>query len=214
LYREWEIVMGVSKEKAVENRQAIVAAAARLFRERGVDGVGLVELMKAAGFTPGGFYNHFPSKQALAQEVVTDALLQADAQLTSDLAAPLSEGDLALLRQLRYYLSPGHRDDVEHGCAIAALATDVGRLGAEVQSDFANGLKQTFERFGALLSSLPTLPAPAEAPTPTERGMAYYSQLVGALVLARSVKEADPALSNALLEGVRRDALAMLAARS
>jgi hypothetical protein len=44
--------------------------------------------------------------------------------------------------------------------------------------------------------------------------MAYYSQLVGALVLARSVKEADPALSNALLEGVRRDALAMLAARS
>jgi TetR/AcrR family transcriptional repressor of nem operon len=209
-----EAIMGVSKEKAVENRQAIVAAAARLFRQRGVDGVGLVELMKEAGFTPGGFYNHFKSKQALAQEVVAAALEQADAQLSSDLGAPLSEGDEALLRQLRYYLSPGHRDDVEHGCAIASLATDVMRLGPEVQLDFADGLKQTFERFGELLSALPPLPPPAEAPTPTERGMAYYSQLVGALVLSRSVQEADPALSEALLAGVRRDILAVLAARS
>jgi len=35
-----------------------VTAAARLFRERGVDGVGLNELMREAGFTQGGFYNH------------------------------------------------------------------------------------------------------------------------------------------------------------
>jgi len=206
--------MGVSKEKAVENRQAIAAAAARLFRERGVDGVGLVELMKEAGFTAGGFYNHFKSKQALAQEVVTDALGQAETQLTSLLKEPSSEGDEALLRQLRYYLSPGHRDDIEHGCAIAGLATDVMRLGPEVQADFANGLKQTFERFGSLLSALPPLPPPVEAPTPTERGMAYYSQLVGALILARSVKQADPALSEALLAGVQRDILAILATRS
>lgn len=205
--------MGVSKEKAVENRQAIVAAASRLFRERGVDGVGLVELMKEAGFTAGGFYNHFKSKQALAQDVVADAMAQAETQLTSALAEPLSEGDEALLRQLRYYLSPGHRDDIEHGCAIAGLATDVMRLGPEVQAGFADGLKQTFERFGELLSALPPLPPPTEAPTPTERGMAYYSQLVGALVLARSVKEADPALSEALLTGVQRSMLTGLPAR-
>ena len=206
--------MGVSKEKAVENRQAIVAAAARLFRERGVDGVGLVELMKEAGFTPGGFYNHFKSKQALAQEVVTDAMALADTQLTTALAEPLAKGDEALLRQLRFYLSPGHRDDIEEGCAIAGLATDVARLGPEVQADFAEGMKQTFERFGAVLSDLPPVPPPAKPPTSTERGMAYYSQLVGALILSRSVQQADPALSNALLAGVRRDMLAMLAARS
>jgi TetR/AcrR family transcriptional repressor of nem operon len=211
---EAEAIMGVSKEKAVENRQAIAAAAARLFRERGVDGVGLVELMKEAGFTAGGFYNHFKSKQALAQEVVTDALAQAETQLTSLLKEPSPEADEALLHQLRYYLSPGHRDDIEHGCAIAGLATDVMRLGPAVQADFANGLKQTFERFGNLLSTLPPLPPPAQAPTPFERGMAYYSQLVGALILARSVKQADPALSEALLAGVQRDILAMLAARS
>ncbi len=205
--------MGVSKEKTVENRQAIVAAAARLFRERGVNGVGLIELMKEAGFTPGGFYNHFKSKQLLAQEVITDALLKAGEKLTSDLAAPLSVGDEALFRQLRYYLSNEHRDDVEHGCAIAALATDVARQGPEVQADFAHGLKETFERFGALICELPQSQPPENVPTPLERGMAYYSQLVGALVLARSVKEADPELSEALLAGVQRDILTTLTTR-
>jgi TetR/AcrR family transcriptional repressor of nem operon len=200
--------MGVSKEQALENRQAIVAAAARLFRERGVDGVGLVELMKAAGFTPGGFYNHFKSKQALAQEVVHDALQQGEAQLTSLLAQ-----DDALLQQLAFYLSPTHRDDIEHGCPFAGLATDVARLGPEVQTEYAAGMKMTFERFGALLEALPPLAPPDIPPTPFERGMAYYSQLVGAMILARSVKDADPALSQALLSGVRGDILAALAVK-
>ena len=82
-----------------------------------------------------------------------------------------------------------------------------------MQADFAHGLKETFERFGALISELPQAPAPENLPTPFERGMAYYSQLVGALVLARSVKEADPVLSEALLAGVQRDILTTLATR-
>jgi TetR/AcrR family transcriptional repressor of nem operon len=206
--------MGVSKEKAVENRQAIITAAARLFRERGVDGVGLVELMKEAGFTPGGFYNHFKSKQALTHAVVEAAMEKAETQLATALAEPLAKDDQALLRQLRYYLSPGHRDDVEHGCSIAGLATDVARLGPETQAEFAKGLGQTFETFGTLLSELAPPPLPDQPPTAAERGMAYYSQLVGALILSRSVQEADPALSDALLAGVQRDILTALAARA
>jgi len=57
--------VGVSKEQAAENHRAIVSAATQLFRERGTDAVGLSELMKHAGFTQGGFYNHFESKAAL-----------------------------------------------------------------------------------------------------------------------------------------------------
>ncbi|SIO71916.1 transcriptional regulator, TetR family [Burkholderia sp. GAS332] len=66
--------MGVSRQQAVENRHAIVAAAEKLFRERGVDAVGLAELMKAAGFTQGGFYNHFKSKDALVAAVMEKAM--------------------------------------------------------------------------------------------------------------------------------------------
>ncbi|UWU77902.1 TetR/AcrR family transcriptional regulator [Bradyrhizobium huanghuaihaiense] len=54
--------MKVSKETVEQNRERVIATAARLFRERGIDGIGLVELMKAAGLTPGGFYRQFKTK--------------------------------------------------------------------------------------------------------------------------------------------------------
>ena len=39
-----------------------------MFRERGFDGIGVGDLTRAAGFTHGGFYNHFKSKDALAAD--------------------------------------------------------------------------------------------------------------------------------------------------
>ena len=69
--------MGVSKRKAEENRHAIIEASEKLFRAHGVEGVGLTALMKAAGFTQGGFYNHFQSKDSLAAEVVRSAMSKA-----------------------------------------------------------------------------------------------------------------------------------------
>jgi len=202
--------MGVSKEQAALNRQAILNSAVRLFRERGVDAVGLVELMKEAGFTQGGFYNHFSSKQALATEVVAATLDQAKDRLTTDLEQPLAAGEDALTRQLAYYFSTGHRDDIAQGCPLAGLSGDVARLGGEAQQRFADGLEATFTAFGTLLP-----PASTRSPlSDRERAMALYSQMVGALVLARSVTDAAPALSEEILRAAQHDALAKLALQS
>ena len=57
--------MKVTKEKSAENRAALVETAARLFRGRGIDGVGIAEISRAAGLTHGALYGQFPSKQAL-----------------------------------------------------------------------------------------------------------------------------------------------------
>src|SRR5258705_5166908 len=76
-----EQALGVSREQAAKNRRAIVAAATQLFRERGVDAVGLNELMKHAGFTQGGFYNHFESKADLIGEVLASAMSEGAAEL-------------------------------------------------------------------------------------------------------------------------------------
>ena len=54
--------MKVSREQAAENRERVLQTAARLFREKGVDGVGVAELMQAAGLTHGAFYGQFSSK--------------------------------------------------------------------------------------------------------------------------------------------------------
>lgn len=60
--------MKVTKAQAQANRAHIVETASTLFRERGCDGVGIADLMAAAGFTHGGFYKHFPSKADLMAE--------------------------------------------------------------------------------------------------------------------------------------------------
>src|ERR1700681_3281799 len=58
----------VSREEAQQNRERVVATAARLFREGGFDGVGIADMMKSAGLTHGGFYAQFPSKEHLMAE--------------------------------------------------------------------------------------------------------------------------------------------------
>lgn len=200
--------MGVSKEQTALNRQAILAAAERLFRERGVDGVGLVELMKEAGFTQGGFYNHFESKQALAAEVVSHALASAGDKLASDLEQPLAPGQDLLRRQLDYYFSTGHRDDYTGGCAIGGMAGDVTRLGADAQIHFARGMEAAFSAFGQLLSQAPQEPRPQ--PSERARAIALYCEMVGALLLSRAVSDAVPALSEEILQAARDSTFAAL----
>src|SRR6478609_3837982 len=72
--------MRVSREQSAENREKIIRTAARLFREKGFDGIGVADLMRAAGLTHGGFYGHFSSKEDLmvqSCELAVDELLQA-----------------------------------------------------------------------------------------------------------------------------------------
>lgn len=109
--------MRVTKAQAERNRAHIVATAARLFRERGYDGVGVAELMAAAGFTHGGFYKHFRSKADLMAEASASGLSQTAARTEGVDAAEFVER----------YVSREHRDGRGDGCTIAALSGDAAR---------------------------------------------------------------------------------------
>jgi TetR/AcrR family transcriptional repressor of nem operon len=197
--------MGVSKQKAAENRHAIIEASEKLFRTHGIHGVGLSALMKAAGFTQGGFYNHFPSKEALAAEVVASAMAKANADLEAAVSAPLEPGKTRLGRQVDFYLSGTHCEDVEKGCAVAALASDVRRLGLEAQTHFARGLDEMLDTLATVVAQQrPDLGEKAAR----EQAISFYCEMVGALVLSRAVGEAEPALADAILAAGRKALLA------
>src|SRR5260370_42078437 len=110
--------MRVSREKAAENRERIVDTAARLFREKGFDGVGVDEIMNGAGLTHGGFYGHFGSKEDLATETVLRAP-QRSAQSQSRFT---NLGDVVSAD-----LSELHRAGRANGCPISALRADIAR---------------------------------------------------------------------------------------
>ena len=200
--------MGVSREQAAENRRAIVAAATRLFRERGVEAVGLSELMKNAGFTQGGFYNHFESKADLVAEVLASAIAEGIADFAKLARAPVDESTTALRRYINWYLSKAHRDDIDHGCPVTGFAGDAPRLGAGAQSHFAGGLDDLITILAGLIAESGS--AAGERRTLRERAISLFCEMLGALVLSRSVAQAVPALSNEILENVKRDVLASL----
>ena len=174
--------MRVTQAKAAESRDRIVAAAARLFRERGIDGVGIDAIMEAAGLTHGGFYRHFRSKDDLAAEAVGLVLPRGTAP-ADDLAGYAAR-----------YLSVAHRDDPGRGCVMAALGCDAARGGAGVRRRFAQLVSAQVARF------VPWFGGP-DRPDARTRAIAGLSAMVGALVLARAVD--DPALSEEILAAVR-----------
>lgn len=194
--------MGVSKQQAAENRKTIIAASEKLFREHGIDGVGLSALMKAAGFTQGGFYNHFESKEALAAEVVATAMDKANHDLKEAIAAPIAPGGNRLRRQVDFYLSGTHCSDIEQGCAIAGLTADVRRLGHEAQARFANGLQEMIETLTGLVAEQPA--EGRDSQEARREAIAFYSEMVGALILSRAVAGANPRLGQEILSASRQ----------
>ena len=195
--------MGVTKQQAIENKKAIVEAAEKLFRERGVAAVGLAELTKAAGFTQGGFYNHFKSKDALVAAVMDKAMEGGAALFHAGLQAAKKEKVVPIERHVKWYLSKEHLADVEQGCPLTAYAGDVRRLGEEARQAYARGLQWNIEQIAGLL----------EGDDPQARRMqaiALFAQLVGSLVLSRAVAEADPALAEEVLDAGRQQLLQAL----
>ncbi|MCE4059854.1 TetR/AcrR family transcriptional regulator [Pandoraea sputorum] len=190
--------MGISREQAAENREAIVSAADRLFRERGVDAVGLTALMKEAGFTQGGFYNHFKSKDALVSAVMARAMAANEVLMAQGKGEASGDPAVASKVGVEQYLSTVHRDDVACGCPVAGFAGDVPRIGEEAQACYAKGLAASLERMTAAGVARGLTREQA-----TRNAMARFSQMVGSLILSRAVVEADPALSDALLAAGR-----------
>jgi TetR/AcrR family transcriptional repressor of nem operon len=173
----------VSQAQAEENRRQVVAAAARLFRERGVQGVSVADLMAAAGLTHGGFYKRFTSKEALVSEAVRQAFDDRAAQLGGLDPAEFVDG----------YLSPAHRDDPGAGCPAAGFGADVAREGPD--SDARRAYADGVESYARLLGG----------------DLAAVSTLVGAIVLARATARTD--LSDQILAAARADLTARGAGR-
>ncbi len=189
--------MGVPREQALRNRQSIIDTASRVFRERGVDGVGVADLMKEAGFTHGGFYNHFKSKDALAAEACAAVLSRAIEDMARVIEADGEGRNGSFRAVLEGYLSPMHRDDPGQGCPIPAMATDASRQGEQMQAAYAEGIERFIQAMSSYFARGQEDVQQPEAARASAIGL--LTHLVGALVLARGVGTANPGLSEEIL---------------
>jgi TetR/AcrR family transcriptional repressor of nem operon len=170
----------VSSEEKARSRERIIAAAGRLFRSRGIEGTSVADVMREAGLTHGGFYRHFPDKNALVA-----AALEAG---FSSFAGPLLDGTGEPEMFRTRYLSPEHRDNPGLGCPVAALAAEVARSDASLRGAMSAGVE-------SVLRGLANGDSAAR-----EAALRQLAQLVGAIVIARAV---DEPLSSEVLSAIR-----------
>lgn len=180
--------MKVTKAQAQENRSRIVETAATLFRERGYDGVGVADLMAAAGFTHGGFYKHFGSKADLMAEAAACGLARSAAN---------TEG-ADMVEFVQQYLSREHRDVPGEGCTMAALCGDAARQAEPVKAAFAAGIENLLAVLGRDDGALG---AKKQREMRAKR-IDAIAHVMGAIVLSRACPDDSP-LADEILDACR-----------
>lgn len=166
-----------------------------MFRLHGMENVSVADIMKQSGFTHGGFYNHFSSKEELGAEAIACSFKSSAHSLSEKFASGKSSRK-AFETVVAEYLSPAYRDSSTGGCPAAALPADAARNGKEVQTAFAEGVESYLEIFAARIGG--------NKQESRQQAIALLSGLVGALMLSRAVKKSNPKLSDELLSSARK----------
>jgi TetR/AcrR family transcriptional repressor of nem operon len=160
--------MGHSRAQRANSHERILAEAAAQIRGDGFDSVSVGKLMQSVGLTHGGFYGHFKSRTDLVAQALERALVDGEATANPS-GKPQSFGQIA-----RNYLSRAHRDARSQGCAIAALASEVGRADERNRAIMESHIDLAIANVAAALGD-----------DGERRAMVAVSGMIGAVILAR-----------------------------
>src|SRR6476659_8859268 len=168
--------MGHSRANKSKHDEQIIGVAASRFREDGIDGVGVAELMHDAGLTHGGFYRHFDSRDQLVAEAVGRALHDGGQAMAAVAESPHDP----LEAVIDAYLSTTHRDNLGTSCAVTTLAGDVARSNPQARDAYTR-------QVGVYIDMLMRLLPPGTGDRAT--AITALSTLVGAVSMARAVND-------------------------
>src|SRR6267154_4911066 len=168
--------MRYSKEHKQETHARIVKKASVRLREKGAHGIGVADLMKEAGLTHGGFYAHFDSREALVIEAFAYAMDRSTERWRKIAEQTAPEKRLATI--VESYLTPVHRDDPGHGCAVPTLGAEIARESAKTRKAFAAKLEQMIDIMADQILDVPRKAA-------RKRAIAALTTMMGTLVLSR-----------------------------
>lgn len=163
--------MKVTKQQRDLNKEKILTAASRLYREHGIDGIGIGELSRSVGLTHGGFYRQFPEGK---EQLVAEAI-----QRTFDEYCDLWSDLDSASEVLRSYVTSEHRDCKQDACPIPTLAADVSRMGGAASDAYTKGIKRMVGKLMEKKGDLPNGTSEAQA-------MQMLASAAGAMIIARA----------------------------
>jgi TetR/AcrR family transcriptional repressor of nem operon len=164
-------------ERKPDTRARILASAERLIKERGPQGASIEAVMREAGLTVGGFYAHFPSKEAMVDEAV---LVGIERSLGGFLEGLEGEPPARFARSLiDRYLEQATMAGLEQACPLTLLLPDVARADETAKRAFA-------ERTAQLVARVETRLPTVEGMAPRDVALALFASLAGAVSFARA----------------------------
>ncbi|CAG2147872.1 TetR/AcrR family transcriptional regulator [Cupriavidus plantarum] len=189
-----------SRAVADQHKIDIERSSSRLFKEYGLHGVTVAQVMADAGLTHGGFYGHFRSKDELAAIACARAFAESGERWSRRIAEANGDGREARRRLMDPYLTQNHRDHAADGCTAAALTGDVAREPADkpIRDVYVAGVREMVDAWRG------TLPNP-DSPEANDTALAQIALLIGTMAIARASR-GDP-LSDAIIEAARRQLL-------
>ena len=191
--------MRYSENHKQETRARVLKVAAKALREKGPDKMGVADVMRDAGLTHGGFYAHFPSKEAFLTESLNEVFAQSGARRSRLVEGLGPRG--ALSAYIDYYVSKSHRDNPASGCPLVALNSDLPRQPKKFRVAFDVGVKLLAGELREWIAAIGIEDADKVA-------VSVLSAMVGAVALSRAVS--DPYLSDELLDAARAGVKARL----
>ncbi len=188
--------MRVSQQEKDRTHERIVSSAARLLRERGIEGASVADVMTDAGLTHGGFYRHFDSKDALVAAALESAFGEIERILVAHVEGPELDKAADSFQQL--YLSDEHVGSREFGCPAVALGGDVARGSAALKAQFGAGVSRMISKLAKALTGTPAARRKAAA--------RRLAMMAGAVMIARA---SDPVTAHEVLVACRSHSTAV-----
>lgn len=179
--------MRYSAQHKAQTHDRLVKTAAKQFRRRGLQGIGIAKLMGGMGLTHGGFYAHFDNKNELVAAAATTIFKEAVTQIEASAAAAPKGRELAAI--IGSYLSAGHRDTTQ-GCLLPSLAGEMTRQPQTVRKAFTHAFKE----YANAVSKY--MPGPGDEERRNQAQL-LFSGMAGTMMVARAVS--DRQLSDTLL---------------
>jgi len=198
--------MRYSREHGEQTRARILAAAGRLFRERGLDGIGVDAVAAAAGVTSGAIYRSFGSKEKLFEAVVEEGVERLLRGVSRLQQADPATWPAALAD---WYLGADHVGDPGGGCLLPTLSPDVSRGSEAARRIVEEGLRRVALQVAARpAGGAATADGEGELPPAgLPPDWAVLSLLVGAVLLSRAA--GTGATGREILEAARAAASAL-----
>ena len=185
------MVKAVAPEN-VDSREKILAVGQRIMAAKGFSGVGINEILQAAGVPKGSFYHYFDSKEMFGEALIESYFSEYHAEIDKTLAAPGRSMAQRLMTYWKNWQSHQSFLDCQGKCLAVKLGAEVADLSEAMRLAMKQGTSGITSRLAKAIEAGVAEGSLAIDGDPDKVAQSLYQLWLGASVLAKIARDRAP----------------------